>query len=80
MLFQQHFSVKYVHIKPIGFILVRLIYDKNRNGWQLCIYTLLHLSQCHGWLQDLPLSTVLTPCRSGIQYMVCQVVQLPSRV
>jgi len=37
-LFQQHFSVKYLHRKPIGFILVRLIFDKNLNGWQLCEY------------------------------------------
>jgi len=30
MPFQQHFSVQYLHRKPIGFILLRLIYDKKK--------------------------------------------------
>jgi len=35
-LFQQYFSVKYLHRKPIGFVLLRLIYHKKRSCKQLC--------------------------------------------
>jgi len=69
-LFQQHFSVKYLHRKPINFFLLWLICDSKRNLKQLWIFItytaqfglteLCYNTQQPDFLERLPVNIMLT--------------------